>query len=1634
MSPPAALFVAVANGKYIALPELTRAVKDAEELAHHLEAHHQFHPVVLRDYRHAELIEAIDEHLGPGTSPNGLLIVAWTSHGRVGPDRELRLMGVGKDRDVEVAQARQLGEWAARTRARQVLVLIDSCYAGSGVLSATAMAKAVSDGRASPGKSWFAVLAASRSDTKARSGAMADAVMSVLTNGPREPDIRWDRTRPYIRGDDLLRAFYDELEASEPRQEPDVAQSGPAGDLVRNPFYVAGVPDQPIEHLLLAARGSSGDESFFTGREQTLAKIVTWMRLHNPGLFVVVGPPGSGKSAVIGRIVSLSSSSERPRLLPVPAELDPGPGSVHVQLHAHGITVDVAIEKIARQLGLDPATGVWGILAEARRSRLAKRPLVIAIDGLDEARAFSADLAVELVTPLAKEALVLMGTRDVAAGEGTLVDLLAPVKAVVDLGQDPAATRRDVHAYVTRRLDGVSTQMDPARVAEELAPPADGAAANAPFLLARLVTSQLRERPVDTAVDGWKLALASTVENALERDLQSVTLTVGGRPHPTAARELVSALTFAHGGGFPVDDVWPAVATAISRTQTVYTRDDAFAVLGALARHLVAGTEGEQPVYRLAHRRLIDYLRADASLNTSGPSEQQAKLEAIGKAVFDTYAELLDAGVAPRGHTYLWRYAWRHLAEAGSRGLADLERLAERDQKAFLPDMAAALKLAADEAFAGGAPVEALALQERAVLVCRDLAQPIGLALALFSLAHFRSSTGDGSGAEDAAREASVLAREARDDPEARAVLALALTARAMTQLREGRYRTAKLLAQEAVTLAELEHADNASEGWESLAQTCELAARAEILMSELDSAEILLRRALDLIDANEGGDETSAILVDVLSSFAVLDFLLATRMVISGDVRSRAFTHFGDRLLAAHDRGNSTKVWARIAMARGLSNLVRARWLDNALGLSAHEPSRLEAILDDSINLVREYVDQFPDAGLLLAISLLFRGAIRSERNPARSQQDIADAESILRRLARVSDMAAVVLGEMIDQRVGNQATRVFAGDTADIDRTIEQQQEAVALLRRSEDAGSRRLLAGGLGRLALLLVFAGRLKQDVAARAEAIKIWRELEAVDAPARIQLVGNLVDQVARLQNSRPVEALELARESVAIADEIAASAATNLAGIADVNLARVQLRLRIHDNTRLLVERAIERLTPWIGEQVFANALAFAYLTLAELEHADQPRSALANAERSIEIFDGSGVALGNAGGYIEARLTLGQIQRSVGEIELGTTTLRRVLDEIRAGLLSGQNGADYLASALNANPDLWDEMLASLGERPDLVRQLDILRERPAAAAPLTIRTILDHMIHAPAGTSGRLLHEIARFHRRGNSAEFDAAWLAEVGPVPHWMLLDDTHLHMVIAWWNAPTWRLSRDYLASHPELLGPATDIVLDEFRLGGEPSGVVDRHVELIAMARAQSIEAAYAPLLADVDAEEWMEARDLQEHLLQHVELRRAEVVAALRRAADRGKAQAAVCAAILELTLRGEQALAFDAAADPGKFLDHLRAAVRSTDASRLAALSTIVLHTARGAAVRVVAAAAFDVACVLDKSGIDRASALVTTVAGAASDDIARAVQLVDDAVAHHPGAAAELGAVGATLRVTIGLRNGTPGPRDPG
>ena len=326
-------------------------------------------------------------------------------------------------------------------------------------------------------------------------------------------------------------------------------------------------------------------------------------------------------------------------------------------------------------------------------------PPVIVVDGLDEARAEAFGIAEDLLVPLARHAVVVVATRQMRRGETepSLVGTLAPGGAGLDL-DDPAARERgraDLREYVTRRLAGVDARMDAGLVAGYLAGETSMTGSQ-PFLLARLVTDQLRAVPADTSLPGWQRQVSDSIEGAFDADLARVEppghRDAADRHDPAGlARGLLSALTWGLGAGLPEEE-WLACANAGPPRGGGFDADDVMWVLDQLGRYVVQDGEAGEAVYRVAHQSLADHLRPAHQARHEQVFDPQALPVAVSLAA--RYRALLDGGVAAGVPAYLWRYMWRHAADSGTAGLAILRQLAARDRD-LLPDVGtAALQVA----------------------------------------------------------------------------------------------------------------------------------------------------------------------------------------------------------------------------------------------------------------------------------------------------------------------------------------------------------------------------------------------------------------------------------------------------------------------------------------------------------------------------------------------------------------------------------------------------------------------------------------------------------------------------------------------------------------------------------------------------------------------------------------------------------------------------------------------------------------------------------------------------------------------------------------------------------------------------
>jgi tetratricopeptide (TPR) repeat protein len=488
--------------------------------------------------------------------------------------------------------------------------------------------------------------------------------------------------------------------------------------------------------LLVAARGISANEEgdFFTGRVEPLGELVAWIGRGEVGVARVSGPAGCGKSALLGRVAALSDPQDRKRILErgALAHADPGEGSVAAAAAARGANLADLVRRLEAELvrsallsmAADEPRNRLELLGAVERLAQKGSPPLLLIDGLEEAGSELTQIVEELLRPLAGVARLLISSRPIPPrqeGEPPLLDTLQPA-LLVDLGALEGAeqTQQDLVAYVARRLAGVSTAMDPEAVADEILRLVRRQEEGG-FLLARLITARLRQQPLDTAVPNWQRQLAGSVAQALDQELEALPALVRGDERlPQAARELLAALAWAYGQGFPVQE-WALAATALSPTGTTYGRDDVFWLLSQASRWVVESGARGQAVYRLSHQRLAEHLRPPAWARPWKPVGEPQAI-ALAAALGEAALTWCRSGRPPEEQPYLWTYFWAHAVDGGPAGIDRLRELSQSNP-AFLPDLAMALNNLGNRYSELARREKALQSTEEAVRIRRGLSQ-----------------------------------------------------------------------------------------------------------------------------------------------------------------------------------------------------------------------------------------------------------------------------------------------------------------------------------------------------------------------------------------------------------------------------------------------------------------------------------------------------------------------------------------------------------------------------------------------------------------------------------------------------------------------------------------------------------------------------------------------------------------------------------------------------------------------------------------------------------------------------------------------------------------------------------------------
>ncbi len=349
--------------------------------------------------------------------------------------------------------------------------------------------------------------------------------------------------------------------------------------------------------FLPSARASVRAHSWdFTGRRATLRAIVSWLASDSK-LLVVMGSPGTGKTALLGLVAMLA---DRVHVEAVPHKKMGLTLSETPPLGAFDAVFSVAGDDgaaVRRRLAAAAESGDTGISLRAALSA-REEALCVLIDGLDEAADSGAVTQLLLELLATGKLRLLIGTRPKSAAA-----LTSPYEKVDLDGEhaDPAG----MTAFVRRALLSAA-DASPYRAAGDsvITEVADAVvqAAGTSFLVARILAVGLaHDTTTPTVRDAaWRRELPREPGAAIERELRT---RLG--PDTQRALDMLTPLAYAFGSGLPAAEIWPALASRLSSR----TYDDAdIAWLRENAGSYVVRTA--DGTYRPYHQALTDHLRA----------------------------------------------------------------------------------------------------------------------------------------------------------------------------------------------------------------------------------------------------------------------------------------------------------------------------------------------------------------------------------------------------------------------------------------------------------------------------------------------------------------------------------------------------------------------------------------------------------------------------------------------------------------------------------------------------------------------------------------------------------------------------------------------------------------------------------------------------------------------------------------------------------------------------------------------------------------------------------------------------------------------------------------------------------------
>ncbi len=572
---------------------------------------------------------------GKGHEETDWIVLYYTGHGKVDDNGELYLLTSDYENNLTPSTsfaAREIGAMVVSRnasgesrRAQRFLLILDTCISGAGIYPfAESVRLRFSASGTGP---VFYVMASARPAEEADMGAMVNALIDAL-----EEKSLAGHHQQYIFPDELVPAINRRLVSHKvQRLVLDSPVESPC--FFPNPRFVDDAPlgatvaeihrfmerNEYLAHWNPMSRGlefatQTGD--FFTGRTAVMSDISGWLNdSRDRRICIVTGAPGSGKSAILSRILTAG---------------DP-PFDFDLAIHAKGKTLEEFVGRIAEFLKAESS-------AEAIIQALTEkgRVLRLVVDALDEAQE-PTQVVAGIVRPLRAraQAKILVGTRKEL--------LAAPGPDTLPLFVDTAKylDRDDLARYVEARVGKPSARPLAQAVAEKAYPN---------FLIARLVSEDLATR--DPLPEVWELRLPESVNQAFIQYLERF----GDRRKMVT--DLLAALAWAEGGGLPWGGFWAPNASAMADDTSAYTEADIDWLMEHAGSFVVEALEEGRSVYRLYHQALADYLHA-------------------GRPVVEAQQRIVTAllGAVPMGeegrdwqdaHPYIRRHLAEHAAFAGT--------------------------------------------------------------------------------------------------------------------------------------------------------------------------------------------------------------------------------------------------------------------------------------------------------------------------------------------------------------------------------------------------------------------------------------------------------------------------------------------------------------------------------------------------------------------------------------------------------------------------------------------------------------------------------------------------------------------------------------------------------------------------------------------------------------------------------------------------------------------------------------------------------------------------------------------------------------------------------------------------------